>query len=146
MAKAAQAIRALRQMRDTDKSRKLDEALTWRANDDLAEQLASEALSGLDAAMAAPPDKVACPNCGMDYALAAEMRAWKDDEGAAPPDSQDEKVYFALQVLRNVGVHTECGACMEIALTGATMHKQDCKQAPPDSDSAAFLTQRAAGG
>lgn len=31
-----------------------------------------------------------------------------------------------LQILRNTGVDTKCGACMEISFTGATLAKHEC--------------------
>lgn len=40
-----EAINALRTMRETKEPRKLDDALTWRANDELAERMADEALT-----------------------------------------------------------------------------------------------------
>jgi hypothetical protein len=43
--KIAEALKAQRQMRDMNKPRKLDEAISWRDNDDLAEKLTAEALA-----------------------------------------------------------------------------------------------------
>jgi hypothetical protein len=55
---------------------------------------------------------------GIDEELPAFIQdAWRD--------SNEE---FALAVLRNVGVDTECGACMEIAFTGVTTNQHDCKR------------------
>jgi hypothetical protein len=35
-------------------------------------------------------------------------------------------MYDVLQVLKNVGVDIDCGACMEIAFTGVTTNTHDC--------------------
>ena len=50
---------------------------------------------------------------------------------SGPPDEQDRRVKYALAAMRNMGIDTECGACMEIAFTGCTTNQHDCKSGPP---------------
>lgn len=46
-----EALKAQMQMRDMARPKKLDEALSWRDNDDLANKLATEALSSHEKAV-----------------------------------------------------------------------------------------------
>jgi len=61
-----------------DRERTLPELTVWS----WLQRAKSALLTDLEAA---PPRKVACPNCGLDYATAKDLRAWKDepDEGEA---------------------------------------------------------------
>lgn len=39
---------------------------------------------------------------------------------------RDERISFVTQALKNVGIDTECCACIEIAFTGLTMTDHSC--------------------
>lgn len=41
---------------------------------------------------------------------------------------ENDCVALALACMKNMGIDTECGACMEIAFTGITQAKHTCKE------------------
>jgi hypothetical protein len=63
-------------------------------------------------------NKIYCSQCG----------EWTDVRQSVPPASikASYSLEDVLQILRNVGADTKCGACMEIAFTGMTAAKHEC--------------------
>ena len=53
-----------------------------------------------------------------------------------------DHVAFALAVLKNVGIDTECGACMEVAFTGRTTHAHECARGTATPTPVVVQTQR----
>ena len=49
----------------------------------------------------------------------------------------DDCLEKCLAVLRNSGIDTECGACMEVAFTGVTTNQHECWEATPTAPPAA---------
>ena len=42
--------------------------------------------------------------------------------------ADSEMIAFTLKALKNSGVDTECGACMEVAFTGVTTNQHTCQR------------------
>jgi len=49
---------------------------------------------------------------------------------APSPDPHDKWVEDTIKALKNSGVDTECGACIEIAFSGMTQAEHECKPTP----------------
>lgn len=74
--------------------------------------------------------------CGADAGrkaaeLADEAAAMLAAEKPAAPDPHD----FVIACLRNSGVDTTCGACVEVAFSGATTASHTCEKKPADVQS-----------
>lgn len=58
-------------------------------------------------------------------APSGEKEPWHQLVNKTDVDSKE-----VLTALRNFGIDTECGSCMEIAFTGVTTHEHTCSDHP----------------